>query len=221
MTVPAVQPTHEPLDPSVEQARQWLRDELAKADYADDRSLLERLLDWISELLSHLSAGTGLPSWSLTVVLLALLALVVGVVLVKVRRDPARRRAGGGPSVLDEAHLTADDYRARGRAALAEGDTAAAAADWFRAIVAQAVTRVVLDDDRGKTAHEIGLRLSAVFPDEAPAVTAAADLFDGVLYGGLVPDRDEAEQVAALDMRLAAARPQHRTSPALAQVAGS
>ena len=49
-----------PVDPSAEEAREWMRHELAKAEYADDRSLLQRVIDWVSELIADLlTRGTG------------------------------------------------------------------------------------------------------------------------------------------------------------------
>ena len=38
-----------PLDPTSEEARRWLEDELAESAYVNDQGLLARLLQWLSE----------------------------------------------------------------------------------------------------------------------------------------------------------------------------
>ena len=52
-----------PLDPTSPEARTWLENELSKGIYRDDRSLLERLQNWLMELLSSTGSGS-LPAWS-------------------------------------------------------------------------------------------------------------------------------------------------------------
>ena len=196
-----------PVDPSVEQARDWLARELADPAYADDRSFLERVLDWIFEHLSRLPEPGGLPSWALPVVVVTLLGIVAVVVLVKVRPDPSAPRGGTSRGVLDEPHLSADDYRARAAAALAAGDARRATADWFRAIAASSEERTLLDDAPGRTAHEIAATLGGVFPAEGSALADAGDLFDRVVYGRVDVGADAARGMADLDARLLRARP--------------
>jgi hypothetical protein len=203
----ALAPASPPLDPSVDEARAWLARELSDPAYADDRSILQRVLDWVVEHLNRLPEPGGLPSWVLPVVLLVLLGVLVAVLLGTVRRDPAargRRRAG---PVLDEPHLRADDYRARAAAALDAGDPSRAAADWFRALVAASQERTLLDDGPGLTPHEISVALAKVFPTEAGALAEAADLFDRVVYGRAEVDAAAARGMARLDDRLLGTRP--------------
>lgn len=198
-----------PVDPSTEEARGWVRRELSGPEYADDRSLLQRVIDWVAELVAELlerSSG-ALPGWLLPVVLAGIAALVTLVLLVRVRREPGAAGVGVHGGVLDEPHLDADAYRARARAALDAGDAAAATADWFRAIAAAAAERAVVDDNPGRTAHEVSVALAAVFPGEADALARAADHFDAVRYGNAQVDAGVAALVADLDARLAAARP--------------
>lgn len=198
-----------PIDPSAEEARAWVRRELARPEYADDRSLLQRIIDWIADLVAELlSRGTGgLPGWVLPVVLVLVATLVALVLLVRVRREPAAARGEGRGGVLDEPHLDAAGYRARARAALEAGDAEGATTDWFRAIAAAATERAMVDDSPGRTAHEVSVALAAIFPEEAGALAQAADHFDTVRYGHARVDRAVAGFVADLDGRLAAARP--------------
>lgn len=208
MTLAALLPASPPLDPSVEQARAWLSDELSSAAYADDRSLLDRFWDWLNQQLSGVGGQTpAAPGWAMPVVLVVLALVVAAILLVAVRRSPAASRSGAAGGVLDEPHLTAADYRSRAEAALARGDAAAATADAFRAVAASAAERTLLDDVPGRTAHEIGAALTGVFPDDAAAVRGAADLFDRVVYGRVGVDATDARGVLELDARLRATRP--------------
>ena len=40
-----------PLDPTSPQARQWLEDELRKGIYHEQKGLLQRIWDWLNELI--------------------------------------------------------------------------------------------------------------------------------------------------------------------------
>jgi hypothetical protein len=197
-----------PVDPSVEQAREWVQRELSKVEYADDRSLLQRVLEWVDDFISDLmSRGLGgLPGWALPVVVGGLLGLLALVLIVKVRREPSREGRAGG-AVIEDPRLDADGYRARAQRAFDAGELDAAAADWFRAITAAASERAITDDSPGRTAHEVGVALAAVFPEEAGGLARAADHFDAVRYGDGHVDAGTARLIADLDRRLASERP--------------
>lgn len=217
-------PARPPLDPGGDEARSWLAHELASPAYADDRSLLQRLLDWLQQHLSGVDGQFAAPGWALPVVLVGLALVVVAILLVAVRRSPTVSRTGPAGGVLDGPRLSADDYRARAESALARGEVDAATADAFRAVVAASAERTLLDDVPGRTAHEIGAALAAVFPDEAGEVTGAADLFDRVVYGRAAVVPDDARSVLGLDTRLRATRPvlaAARTGPLVGSVTGS
>lgn len=207
MTAAPAAPASPPLDPSVEQAKTWLARELASPAYADTRNPLERLLDWLNERLGSLSGQGTAPGWALPLLLIVVALIVAVVLFLTVRRSPRSTRTATAGGVLEEAHLTAADYRARSESALARGDLAAAAADAFRAMAASAAERTLLDDVPGRTAHEIGTALAVVFPADATAVRDAADLFDGVVYGSVPVGVADARGVLDLDARLRATRP--------------
>jgi hypothetical protein len=200
-------PASPPLDPGVKEARSWLARELALPAYADDRSLLQRILDWLQEHLSGAGGEIAAPEWALPVVLVVVALVVVAILLVAVRRSPTVSRAAPGGGVLDHPLLNADGYRARAESALQHGDAAAATADAFRAIASACAERTLLDDVPGHTAHEIGAALALVFPAEWDEVRGAADLFDRVVYGRASVGLDDARSVLDLDSRLRAARP--------------
>lgn len=194
-----------PLDPTSPEARTWLEDELSKGIYRDDRSLLERLWDWLNELLSSTGSGT-LPGWLIAVAIgiaLAVLALVVA------RSVRAERRMTGPATqgVLDGPTRTAAEHRAAAARALAAGDHATAVVESYRAIARSAVERTLLDDLPGRTAHEVAIALEPAFPASADRLRTAADTFDAVLYGRRAAAAEAARDLVALDTTLATTRP--------------
>lgn len=198
------------LDPGNDEARTWLRDELAKPAYRDTRDPLQRLMDaigkWLSDLLSGVHEPTNpLPTVVAVVIALALVALAV-YTLRFVRRT--RRAGGDGPeAVLGDERLTARQYRERAELALTEQRYGDCVLDALRAVASGAVERTLLEDAPSLTAHEIATRLGTPFPDQAQELRDAADRFDAVAYGEQDATRSEAERLLALDRALAVARP--------------
>lgn len=195
-----------PLDPSSDEAREWLVRELASGRYQSRPGLLDRLRELLERLLGS-SPDSGLPSVFLPVAIgLALAALAL--VLVRVlRRDVGRSGPADGSGVLDLPDVPADTLRRQARAALTGGDWDTAVLDGLRAVARGAVERALLDDAPGRTAHEVAVALSSLFPGEEGALVAAAEAFDAVRYGDRRATRTRAEEVVALDARVLAARP--------------
>jgi hypothetical protein len=198
------------VDPDRDQARRWLEEELSGPDYQVRESVVLRVWRWITDHLPSLDLAGELPGWAawalLGVVLLAAAAVVAFAARDRWRRGVLSSTAARG-AVLEEAGVTAAEYRRRAAAAAAAGDHGAALLDAYRAIAAGAVERALVDDRRGRTAHEVSVELAPVFPDEAQALAVAADRFDAVRYGGVKPDAGQAAEVTRLDRRIAATRP--------------
>ncbi len=212
-------PFDAPLDPSSDEARRWLEEELTSPQYTAQPSLLERLREFIDDLLNSSPAG-GLPSFVVPIAVGLVLA-VIGLVLWRVlRREVGRTGGGVGAGVLDVPDVPAAQLRASAQSALARGDWDAAVLDGVRAVAKGAVERVVLDDAPGRTAHEVALALTTPFPGEDGPLLAAADAFDAVRYGHRRAGEETARAVLALDGRLAAARPA-RSGSSGADLAGS
>ncbi len=75
--------------------------------------------------------------------------------------------------------------------------------------------RTLLTDAPSLTAHEVGQRLSQVFPEHAGDVTRATDRFDAVAYGRLAASREDALEVRTTAETLRRARPRlAATAPA-------
>lgn len=179
-----------------------LTDELGRLAYADQRSPLQRALDWIDDQLQSAGAGSGGPLGRLLLALGAVaLVVVIGIVLSRLRRT-GTVRANGGRDVLMEQDLTAADYRARAAAHEDQGRFDEAVLDWFRAIAARADERVLLGQGPARTAHEIGAALAPRFPAKSTEIRGAADLFDAVLYGSRTVEPADSARVRQLDQDL-------------------
>ncbi len=203
------------LDPSDSQAQQWVRDELARTDYHDTRSLFERVMRWLAEKVDDLrnAQGDGTASLPPIVIALVVVAVVAAIayLLTKVRveqKTVAERRSLLGDSVESAATL-----RRLGAAALAAGRHGEAVVAYTRALARDADDRTLLSDARALTAHEVGGQLARVFPAKAARIRHAMDLFDAVAYGDLDPSREDAEAVRDTDEALRQARPDLPRTP--------
>ena len=210
MTTPL--PIAVPVQPDGDEARRWVLDELAKQPYQAARPTpldlaAQAFFDWIGSLLRP-HPGDPTSTVLLVVALVVVAALItIAILLFGVPR--ANRRSRGGTAGLfgDDDRRTAEELRAAARAALAAGDAGLAVLERFRAVARDLDERTLVALFPGTTAAGFAHEVAAVFPDEATELAAAADAFDGVRYAGRSGDRADALRVAALDDRLAAARP--------------
>ncbi|HEX3829409.1 MAG TPA: DUF4129 domain-containing protein [Sporichthyaceae bacterium] len=178
-----------PLVPGREAARAAAHAELSKPLYhAHDPSLWKRAVDrvwaWLGALFDH-TAGAG-PGGRLTAVLLLAL-LVLAAVAFRARLGPTRRTAGRRAAVFTEARRRgAVEYHRAANDALASGDLSTAVLERFRALVREAEERALIAPRPGRTADEFAVEVGGLRPDAAPTLTAAAEVFDRVRYGGRV-----------------------------------
>ncbi|MDR2454524.1 MAG: DUF4129 domain-containing protein [Bifidobacteriaceae bacterium] len=173
-----------PLDPAPAEARQWLEDELSKGIYHRPPSLLDRLLEWLWELLNGPAGEAVLPPWQALGIGLAV-ALVVALAAWRVagplrRRRAAERHPGG---------VLAGEKRS-GAQLLAAAQARAAAGDWrrasllaFQAIARRLEERAILDPQPGRTARELARHAGLRLPALTEALGQAAAHFDAVAYG--------------------------------------
>ncbi|GGB83957.1 DUF4129 domain-containing protein [Knoellia flava] len=194
-----------PLDPTRSEGRRLLEQELSKPRYAVEPSLWDRFREWLLGLLD--TTGPGLPSWVFALVVLVVIAVLALAAVLLLRPEARGRRSATDRGVLDERGVDATAYRSRANDALRQGNWDAVVLDGYRALVAAAVERTVLDELPGRTAHEASVALSRAFPNEGEALRAGADRFDAVRYGHGRACEAEAREVLALDERLTRARP--------------
>lgn len=199
-----------PVDPDRDQARQWLQSELDRPGYSVERSFVSRVWEWITGHLPSLDLPGTLPPWAawaaLALILLAGLAVITFVSRDRWRRASLSLQPATG-AVLEEEGLRATDYRARAVAALLAGQPGAALVDAYRALTASSIERSLLDDRPGRTAHEVAVDLSSVFPDAALDLARAAEHFDEVRYGAHDASREQASAVLALEEQISRSRP--------------
>jgi hypothetical protein len=194
-----------PLDPTSPQARQWLEDELRKGIYHEQKGLLERIQDWLTQLLSG-TGGGSLAGWTIWVAV-AVIVAVVALVVVRSLHAERRMTAPSRDGVLDGPIRTAAEHRAAAARSLDAGDADTAVLEAYRALTRSAIERTLLDDLPGRTAHEVAVALGPVFPASASSLAIAADTFDAVRYGRRAASPESARDVIALDADLARTRP--------------
>jgi hypothetical protein len=194
-----------PLQPSGDEGRRLLRDELVRGDY--HRHLLQRILGWLwRRLEGGVGAASGTNGVTAFVTMLIGAVLLVGLVVLlsRVRRD--RRQRAAVQAVLPDDRPSAAELRQRAEAALVDGRYADAVTDGFRALAVRQVERGRLHDQPGATAHEVAASLATSYPSHGVRVGRTADLFDATLYGDHPAGHDDATGVLELDDALAGAR---------------
>lgn len=209
--VPSAVATAEPppLEHDPEDVRQLADDILDRREFQPpERSLLERLADWIEDLLGGDSGGSG-PERSanpgtggsspLTVVLLALAVAAAGYLAYHLLRHPRRRRRDEDDDVAVEveAHRTARQWLAEAERLEAEGRWKQGLRCRFRSLVEQLVDEGVVPELAGRTSGELRADVTAVAPAAAAPFAEAAELFDRAWYGDLPTGADEARRFAA------------------------
>lgn len=194
-----------PLDPSPDEARSRLRQELLKPDY-HERDVLGRILRAIDRWLDGLfDAASGAPPLSTAMAALVAVLLLVGLGLLVSRARRTARAPEEGAVLTGEA-VTAAELRARARAALDAERYEDAVVEGFRALALGQVERGRLEDRPGATAHEVAVALAVEHPALRDGVADGARLFDLVRYGEREATREQAQAVLALDDALAGAR---------------
>lgn len=200
-----------PVDPSAPDARQWLREELAKAPYQAAKPtwfdrLSQAFFDWIGSL--RLPGGDGLTGWVPVVVTVVVVAAIATAVLIFGLPRWNRRSRLAAEGLFQEDDLrSAADMRAAAAAAAARGDFALAIEEMFRAVARGLAERTVLVATPGMTAREVAARASAVFPAEQERLGASAVTFDEVRYLDRPGSEAGYRALAELEADLRSARP--------------
>ncbi|NMO03442.1 DUF4129 domain-containing protein [Gordonia sp. TBRC 11910] len=201
------------LDPSNDEARRWLEDELRKNDYHPQPSWWDRISDaigrWFSDFFQNVF-GSDSGSTPLIISIVIALAILAGAVylLARLRRNRrAEDTATGDRAVLGSSKLTAAQHRELATEALQAGDYLRSIVCSMRAIAQEAVERTLLTRAASLTAHEIAYRLTAPFPTLVNELLSGADLFDDVAYGGRPATHEHALTIQALDTKLKSTKP--------------
>ncbi|QKW06833.1 DUF4129 domain-containing protein [Streptomyces sp. NA04227] len=198
-------------DPRVP-AREAARRELSEREYREhEPGLVQRALDafwdWLNDILGTASGATPGGGLGLTVVVLAVLALL-GLLWWRLgtpRRTPA---AASGAALFTDRPRSAAEHRAAAEAHAAQAHWNQAVQERMRALVRALEERALLEPRPGRTADECADEASRPLPAFGERLRAAARSFDDVAYGGRTATRSSYEQLAALDHEVERAKPE-------------
>jgi hypothetical protein len=191
-----------PPDHAPEDARAAADEILARPEYqwSDDRSLLERIGEWVTDRLDDLFGPLGVSSGGLPVwvgwLVLGVLVVLVGLLLYRARAG--WRRSGsvvatGGSRVVVSVDDDEVDWAAEVDRCEAEGRWREALRARYRLLVGDLARRQVIGDLVGRTTGELVGEVRRTSPSVAPPFAAATDEFEEAWYGGAAvtaADRD-------------------------------
>jgi hypothetical protein len=176
--------------------------ELGKPIYPK-ASLMERLINWIDELLNKLIvAGSSMPGGWFTISILLILLAVAIVVAVRIARRAMRTNRGGGSGLFGEHELSAAQHRATAEQFAAAGNWSAAIRHRLRAVARQLEESAVLDPVPGRTANELARDAGGAIPNLAAELSRAAEAFNDVTYGERPGTESAYRMIADLDDHL-------------------
>jgi type II secretory pathway pseudopilin PulG len=198
----------DPLRRGRDQARGWASEELARREYQAARpSLVQRVQDWLADLLDRLPRPHGYDWQVALAVALVIVAVLAAYVLWRAGGVHRRGRAAA-VDTFTETLRSADDHRAAADRAEAAGDWSVALVERFRAVVVALADRGLLDLEPGRTADDLARRAGARLPSAAARLLGAAGRFDDVRYGGHAATAADVRSIADLDADLARTRPE-------------
>ena len=198
-----------PVDPDAPDARQWLREELAEAQYAAARPTwfdraAQGFLDWLQSLTLPNDGGAN---WLPALATLVVIAAIVASWLVFGAPKLAQRRRAGGELFGSVDQRSSAEMRTAASVAASAGQWSLACEEIFRAVARGLAERTVLTVSPGTTAHAFAGRAGLAFPQASDALLAAADTFDRVRYLEQVGTEPEFRALVALDAELRASSP--------------
>jgi hypothetical protein len=185
-------------------------EELSKQIYQDERpSVLQRLVEWTQEVIQRFldRAGDASPGGRLGLLIFVL--LIVAVIGVLIWRFGLPGRTARVRRATDPVTPTrsATEHQDRADAYAAEGRWAEAVRERLRGLVAGLVARDLVDNRPGRTAHEVAAQAGSALPTAADDLTAAAELFAEVWYGGRDATAEHDQRMRAIAAKVAAAEP--------------
>ena len=204
-------PRDVPVVPDADTARRWASDELDNPAYHRGQSLLDRIVEWVMDLVSRIfstGAGEGADprlvgaAFVFVILVVALIALWIAGPVRRARRTAQERL------VFDAADArTAEQMRTDSAAAAGRLDWHAAVLERFRAIVRSLEERALLEERAGRTAHEVALDAGLALPELRDGLLEASTVFDEVCYGDAEGSEPEYRALVELDGALATSRP--------------
>jgi uncharacterized protein DUF4129 len=168
-----------------QQVREVTREVLSRPEFrAPERSLMERVIDWVLEMIGRLLAALGGSGAGgiVGLVLLGLILLGVGVLAARFSRGltPSPEVAA---AVAGGRLRSAVEWRAEAEAHERAGAWREAVRSRYRALVADLALRGVVEEVPGRTAGEYRREVDQALPDAAGDFAGATELFEVAWYG--------------------------------------
>lgn len=183
-----------PPDHTPERAREVADDVLARREYQwrDDRSLFDRIGEWLSDQLEKLVSPFGLGAGGVPVwvgwLVLALLVALAGLLIYRARsgwrRDRRVPSGGDRDRIVVSAGDESIDWAAEVRRCEAAGLWRDALRARYRVLVGELARRELIGDLVGRTAGELVADVEAAAPGVAAPFRGATRLFEEAWYGG-------------------------------------
>jgi hypothetical protein len=168
-----------------DQVREVVHEVLSRPEFRPaERSLVERIYDWVLEAIGRLLAALG-GSGAGGIVGLILLALVlvgVGVLVARFSRGltPSPEVAAAVPGIR---RRSAAEWRADAAAQERAGAWREAVRSRYRALVADLASRGLVEEVPGRTAGEYRREVGRALPAAAGDFAGATELFEVAWYG--------------------------------------
>ena len=181
-----------------------VREVLSRPEFRPaERSLVERIYDWVLEAVGRLLAALG-GSGAGGIVGLVLLALVlvgVGVLVARFSRGltPSPEVAAAVPGIR---RRSAAEWRAEAEAQERAGAWPEAVRSRYRALVADLASRGLVEEVPGRTAGEYRRQVGRALPDAAGDFAGATELFEVAWYGRSATGAQEAAHLRDLSDRV-------------------
>lgn len=185
--------------------RRAVEEILARSEFRDDRSLQQRVLDWVFEqverVLSLVFGGGGTLSAWIVVAVLTVVAVVLALrVVAGMRRDPAGSLGAG------DVGRPAVDWEAEAAGHEAAGRWREAVRCRYRGVVADLAARGIVDEVPGRTAGAYRRAVAAASPDVAEPFDEVTGIFEATWYGGRDAGPEESSRLADLAAAVAGRR---------------
>jgi hypothetical protein len=208
-----VSPNRPPLDPTAQNARHQLAQELAKPQYQAARpsgidEFIAQVEKWFFSLFNL--KGGPVPFGPNLILLVVVAVVIIGVVvafLVFGLPRLNRRSAAAGALFGDDDERDSIALRQAAERAAAAHAFDLAIEEIFRSIARGLAERAILTTFPGTTAHNFAVEAGRAFPDLGHELTKAANSFDAVRYLGESGSESDWRALSALEARLRAARP--------------
>ncbi len=175
-----------------EEVRRVARDVFSASEYERPLSLWERFMRWLARNLrltppDATGPASGLTTFVLYVLLFVAAVVVIGLVVLLVRRwvPKVRRDDEPEPEVEIEAHRSVREWREDAQVAEAEGRWKDAIRARFRELVGRLVEMELAGDEPGRTTGELRVDVRERLPEGADAFSRAALVFELAWYADL------------------------------------